>query len=73
MSRRTHTRPALRTGAALLAAGALATGCSSGGSGSGGSTSGPGSSAPVTIKAVLPPNTGPISAADNLGLQRLTQ
>jgi raffinose/stachyose/melibiose transport system substrate-binding protein len=73
MSRRTHTRPALRAGAALLAACVLAAGCSSGGSGSGGSDSGSGSSAPVTIKAVLPPNTGPISAADNLGLQRLTR
>jgi hypothetical protein len=55
----------------LLVAGALAAGCSSGGSGPGGS--GSGSSGPVTIKAVLPPNTGPITAADNAGLQQLTQ
>jgi hypothetical protein len=47
----------------------LAAGCSSGGSPAGSS----GSKAPATIKAVLPPNTGPITAADNAGLQRLTQ
>src|SRR6266705_2153339 len=64
MLRRTHV------GAALVAAGVLVAGCSGGGSGS---SAGSGSGAPVTIKAVLPPNTGPISAADNLGLQRLTQ
>jgi ABC-type glycerol-3-phosphate transport system substrate-binding protein len=52
----------------LLAAGILAAGCSS----SSGSSAA-GSGAPVTIKAVLPPNTGPISAADNAGLQQLTQ
>jgi hypothetical protein len=69
MSRRTRVPSVLRAGTALLAAGVLAAGCSSTGSGSGGS----GSSAPVTIKAVLPPNTGPITAADNAGLQKLTQ
>jgi hypothetical protein len=71
-------RSALPAGVVLLAAGVLAAGCSSGGSGgSGGSGSsgsgGSGSNAPVTIKAVLPPNTGPITAADNVGLQQLTQ
>jgi hypothetical protein len=55
----------------LLAAGALAAGCSSSGSGSGSPAAGSG--APVTIKAVLPPNTGPITAADNAGLKQLTQ
>ena len=65
--RRTYWRTAL----ALLAAGLVAAGCSSGGSGASGS--GSGSGAPVTIKAVLPPNTGPITAADNAGLQQLTQ
>ncbi len=49
--------------AVLLAAGILAAGCSSA----------PANSGPVTIKAVLPPNTGPISAADNAGLRTLTQ
>jgi len=66
MSRRTHVRSALSAGVVLLAAGVLAAGCSSGGSGSG-------SNAQVTIKAVLPPNTGPITAADNAGLQQLTR
>lgn len=66
MSRRTY----LVTGVVLLTM--AAAGCSSGGSGSGGSGSGA-SNAPVTIKAVLPPNTGPITAADNAGLQQLTQ
>jgi raffinose/stachyose/melibiose transport system substrate-binding protein len=46
----------------LLLAGALSAACSSGGSSSSG----------VTIKAVLPPNTGPISASDNAGLKKLT-
>jgi raffinose/stachyose/melibiose transport system substrate-binding protein len=69
MSRRTRGRSALPTGAALVAACILAVGCSSSGSGRGGS----GSNAPVTIKAVLPPNTGPITAADNGGLLQLTQ
>jgi ABC-type glycerol-3-phosphate transport system substrate-binding protein len=54
---------------AILAAGVLAAGCSGGSASSGGS----GSAAPVTIKAVLPPNTGPITAADNAGLKQLTQ
>ena len=49
--------------AALLLAGGLAAGCSSGGSSSGGSD---------VIKAVLPPNTGAITAADNAGLKKLT-
>jgi raffinose/stachyose/melibiose transport system substrate-binding protein len=70
MSRRTPLRSVLPTGVALLAAGALAAACSSGGTSSGGSGS---SNAPVTIKAVLPPNTGPITAADNAGLQTLTR
>jgi raffinose/stachyose/melibiose transport system substrate-binding protein len=71
MFRRTLTRPVLPTAAAVLAAGVLAAACTSGGS----SPASPGSSsgAPVTIKAVLPPNTGPITAADNAGLQTLTQ
>jgi raffinose/stachyose/melibiose transport system substrate-binding protein len=59
---------------------AVLAGCSSGGSSSttpSGGASGTGTvaapaSTPVTIKAVLPPNTGPISAADNAGLQQLT-
>jgi hypothetical protein len=46
----------------------LAAGCSSNSASPGGS----GSNAPVTIKAVLPPNTGPITAADNAGLKQLT-
>ena len=68
MFRRTHVRSVLTTGAALLAAAALAAGCSSSPASSGGS----GNGAPVTIKAVLPPNTGPITAADNAGLKQLT-
>jgi raffinose/stachyose/melibiose transport system substrate-binding protein len=52
---------------ALLTCG-LAAGCSS----SGGSGSGGGTNASVVIKAELPPNTGPISAADNAGLKTLT-
>jgi raffinose/stachyose/melibiose transport system substrate-binding protein len=52
----------------LIAAAALVAlaGCSSsgGGGGAGGA---------ITIKAELPPNTGPITAADNAGLQQLTQ
>ena len=71
MSRRTRNGTLVPTGAALLAAGVLAAACSSGGSSSPSTSSG--SSAPVTIKAVLPPNTGPITAADNAGLQTLTQ
>ena len=69
MFRRTYLRSALPAGAALLAAGVLAAGCSSNSASSGGS----GSNASVTIKAVLPPNTGPITAADNAGLLQLTQ
>ena len=62
--------PVFTAALALVLTGAAA--CSSGGSSSG--SPGAGSSgAPVTIKAVLPPNTGPITAADNLGLQQLTQ
>ena len=57
----TRRLPAL---AAVLLAGGLAAGCSSsGGSGSGSSG---------VIKAVLPPNTGSITAADNAGLKKLT-
>src|SRR2546429_5191601 len=66
MSRRTRALPA---GMALLTASVLVAGCSGGGSASPG---GSGSSAPVTIKIVLPPNTGPITAADNAGLKQLT-
>ena len=53
--------------AALLLAGGLAAGCSSGGSSGSG-----GSGGSVVIKAVLPPNTGPISSTDNAGLKKLT-
>ena len=56
--------------AALSVAVAVA-GCSSGGSSSS-SAAGGLSKAPVTIKAVLPPNTGAITAADNAGLKQLT-
>ena len=66
MFRRTHV---LSAGMALLAACALAAGCSSNSASPGNS----GSNAPVTIKVVLPPNTGPITAADNAGLLQLTQ
>src|SRR6266702_3627238 len=55
MFRRTHALP---TGMALLAAGVLVAGCSGGSASPGGS----GNAAPVTIKAVLPPNTGPVTA-----------
>src|ERR1700722_18722088 len=58
-------RRALPAATALAVAGLLAVACSSGGS-SGGSGS-------VVIKAVLPPNTGSITSADNAGLQQLTQ
>jgi raffinose/stachyose/melibiose transport system substrate-binding protein len=71
MFRRTLTRPVLPTAAVMLAACVLAAACTSGGSGS--ASPGSSSGAPVTIKAVLPPNTGPITAADNAGLQTLTQ
>src|SRR5690242_2720257 len=70
MPRRTFVRAVLPTGMALLAAGVLAAGCSSSSSNSGGSSSA--NNAPVTIKAVLPPNTGPITAGDNAGLKNLT-
>ena len=49
--------------AAVLLAGGLAAGCSSGG---------PAGDSSGVIKAVLPPNTGPITAADNAGLKKLT-
>ena len=49
--------------AAVLLAGGLAAGCSSGSSSGGGSD---------VIKAVLPPNTGSITASDNAGLKKLT-
>ncbi|MGH3264565.1 MAG: extracellular solute-binding protein, partial [Trebonia sp.] len=64
-------RKTLSTAAALAAAGLLAAACSSGGSSSGGG--GGGGSASVTIKAVLPPNTGAITSAENAGLQQLTK
>lgn len=61
-------RRTLSAATALAAAGLLAAACSSGGSsGSGG---GNGS---VVIKAVLPPNTGAITSAENAGLQQLTK
>jgi ABC-type glycerol-3-phosphate transport system substrate-binding protein len=52
---------------AVVAAGLLAAACSSGG------TSGGGGNGAAVIKAVLPPNTGAITAADNAGLKQLTQ
>ena len=58
-------RTSLSTAGALLLAASLAAGCSS-------SSSGSSSSGSVVIKAELPPNTGPISAADNAGLKQLT-
>jgi raffinose/stachyose/melibiose transport system substrate-binding protein len=70
MHRTTRSRRPVRTaaalaGAALLASTAIAA-CSSGGSSSGGS------SGSVTIKAVLPPNTGAITSTENAGLKLLT-
>jgi hypothetical protein len=62
-------RSTLSAVTALAAAGLLAAACSSGGSPS----SGGGSGGSVVIKAVLPPNTGAITAADNAGLQQLTK
>ncbi len=53
------------TAALLLAT--VAAACSSGSSGGSGSGSGS-----IVIKAVLPPNTGPISSTDNAGLKKLT-
>lgn len=60
-------RRTLSAATALAAAAILAAACSSGGSSGSG-----GGSGPVVIKAVLPPNTGPITAADNAGLKQLT-
>ncbi len=61
-------RRTLSAATALAVAGLLAAACSSGGSsGSGGGNQS------VVIKAMLPPNTGAISAADNAGLKQLTQ
>ncbi|MGH3294492.1 MAG: extracellular solute-binding protein, partial [Trebonia sp.] len=60
-------RRTLSAATALAAAGLLVAACSSGGS------SGSGASGSVVIKAVLPPNTGPITSTDNAGLQQLTQ
>ena len=59
--------------AAVAVAAVVVAGCSSGGSSSSSTgTTSPVSSAPVTIKAVLPPNTGAISSAENAGLKLLT-
>ena len=55
---------------AALAVAVVVAGCTSGGSSS--SSAAVGSSAPVTIKAVLPPNTGAITSAENAGLKLLT-
>jgi|HubBroStandDraft_4_1064222.scaffolds.fasta_scaffold06195_3 hypothetical protein len=55
---------------AALAVAVVVAGCTSGGSSS--SSAAGGSSAPVTIKAVLPPNTGAITSAENAGLKLLT-
>jgi raffinose/stachyose/melibiose transport system substrate-binding protein len=63
--RRTKIRALSATSALAVA---LVTGCSLG-SGTPGASSNGG----VTIKAELPPNTGPITAADNAGLKQLTQ
>ncbi|MGH3205619.1 MAG: ABC transporter substrate-binding protein [Streptosporangiaceae bacterium] len=65
MPRHPVTRSLSITTALLLTG--LAAGCSSSVSSS------PGTSGAVTITAELPPNTGPISAADNAGLQALTR
>jgi raffinose/stachyose/melibiose transport system substrate-binding protein len=62
-----HRRIPLTVTAVALLAGGLIAGCSSGGSGSASSNGGS-----VVIKAELPPNTGPITAADNAGLKDLT-
>ena len=64
----TPRRRTLSAATALAVAGLLAAACSSGGS----SGSSGGSGVSVVIKAVLPPNTGAITAADNAGLQQLT-
>jgi len=63
---------------ALAVVGILAAACSSSSSSSSSTTSGSSSSpsglssAPVTIKAVLPPNTGTITSTENAGLKQLT-
>jgi raffinose/stachyose/melibiose transport system substrate-binding protein len=59
-------RTPVTVAAALLLAGAMAAGCSSSSSPAG---AGAGK---VVIKAMLPPNTGAITAADNAGLAKLT-
>jgi hypothetical protein len=59
-----HRRIPLTVVAAALLAGGLIAGCSSGGSNSSGSS--------TVIKAELPPNTGPVTAAENAGLKDLT-
>jgi raffinose/stachyose/melibiose transport system substrate-binding protein len=56
---------ALSAGATLLLGCGLVAACSSSGSSTG-------SGSAVVIKAELPPNTGPITAADNAGLKSLT-
>jgi raffinose/stachyose/melibiose transport system substrate-binding protein len=61
----TTRRRTLSAATALAVAAVLAAACSSGGSSGGGNGS-------IVIKAVLPPNTGAITAADNAGLQQLT-
>src|SRR5215469_2483573 len=63
--RRTKIRALSATSALAVA---LVTGCSLGSG-----TPGASSNGSVTIKAELPPNTGPITAADNAGLKQLTQ
>jgi hypothetical protein len=60
-------RTSLPVAAAVLVVAGLLAGCSSGSSPGGG-----GSGGSVVIKAELPPNTGPITAADNAGLKQLT-
>jgi raffinose/stachyose/melibiose transport system substrate-binding protein len=67
MSRVTRRRT-LSAATALAAAGLLAAACSSGGSSASG-----GGNGSVVIKAVLPPNTGAITSAENAGLQQLTK
>lgn len=61
-------RRTLSAATALAAAGLLAAACSSGGSSDSG-----GGNGSVVIKAVLPPNTGAITSAENAGLQQLTK
>ncbi len=64
-------RRTLSAATALAVAGLLAAACSSGGSSPAGA--GSGGNSPVTIKAVLPPNTGAITSTENAGLQQLTK